>query len=70
MDREGVYLGLDGNEYDVVNVNKHGNAYFRAYYNGGWYNVNIQPGNEPFDVVELEVIAYLRPLNIDTRGCM
>ena len=38
---EGVYLTSCGKTVDVVNVSSSPNeTYFRAYWGGGWYNVN------------------------------
>lgn len=59
---EGKYLAVDGNIYDVVDVGMSNEPYFRAYKNGGWYNVNLEPTNEPFNEVEVEMIKYVGPL--------
>ena len=60
---EGRYLAKDGVIYDVVDVGSPDLPYFRAYKDGGYYNVNAEPLNAPFDDVEIEMVNYVGPLN-------
>ena len=62
---DGRYQAKDGNVYDVVDVGIPGEPYFRAYKDGGWYNVNVEPQNFPFDEVEIEMVNYVGPLKKD-----
>lgn len=44
--KEGIYRDINGNELPVVNVMRQYPSeppYFRAFSNGGYYNVNIEP---------------------------
>jgi len=59
---EGKYLSTDGAIYDVVDVGNPTEPYFRAYKDGGYYNVNVEPNNSPFDEVEIEMVKYVGPL--------
>lgn len=60
---EGRYLAKDGVIYDVVDVGSPALPYFRAYKDGGYYNVNDEPLNAPFNEVEIEMVNYVGPLN-------
>ena len=67
--KEGIYRDKRGNELPVVNVNrKHPSLppYFRAFSNGGYYNVNREPDNQPFDEIEWEMAEFVRDLD-DSR---
>ena len=62
---EGIYRGADNKLYDVVNVHSRNidlPPYYRVYFEGGWYNVNVEPNNTPFDQIEIEMIEYVGPL--------
>lgn len=64
--KEGKYKSKNGEVFDVVDVASAGHTpYFRAYWKGGYYNVNEEIGNEPFDAVEIEMVEYVGPLERD-----
>lgn len=50
--KEGFYKDKEGVELPVANCDKSGKGYFRAYYNGGYYNVNQESDSYPFDGIE------------------
>lgn len=61
--KEGKYRSKHGHILDVVNVNPEGTKpYFRAYYNGGYYNVNKESDNFPFDQIEIEMVEFVSDL--------
>jgi hypothetical protein len=64
--KEGKYKSKSDKVFDVVNVSPEGcRPYFRAYWNGGYYNVNVESDNFPFDKVEMEMVEYVGPLDKD-----
>lgn len=63
--KEGIYKDARGIEYYVLNVNKNipdFPPYYRAYFKGGYYNVNKEPNNAPFDEIEIEMVEFVRDL--------
>jgi hypothetical protein len=67
--KEGIYKDANGTEFPVFNVGaKVGMEYFRAYWRGGYYNVNEEPLNEPFDKVEWEMVEFVRDFKINEDG--
>ena len=62
--KEGIYRDKTSAELPVVNVGgKHGSPdYFRAFFKGGYYNVNQEPENEGFEDVEWEMAEFVREL--------
>lgn len=61
--KEGIYRDKDGTEMPVLNCNKVGEPYFRAYHGGGYYNVNKEPENAPFGEIEWEMVEFVRNLD-------
>ncbi len=58
--KEGKYKDANGNILPVVNCAPLGEKpYFRAYYRGGYYNVNQEPDNYPFDQIEWGVVEMV-----------
>ncbi len=61
--QEGMYKSQDGTIYPVVNVNPPCfEPYFRAVYCGGYYNVNKEIDNFPFDEIEIEMVERIGDL--------
>ena len=60
--KAGKYMAKNGNVYDVLNMGTASEPYFRAFANGGWYNVNTETNNEPFDQIEIGMVKYVGPL--------
>jgi len=63
VSKEGIYRDNTGQELPVLNCNKVGEPYFRAYYDGGYYNVNEEPDNAPFGEIEWEMVEFVRNLD-------
>lgn len=62
--KEGKYRSKLGGVFDVVNVSPEGfPPYFRAYWNGGYYNVNDEMEDFPYGKPEMEMIEYIGPLD-------
>lgn len=64
--KEGIYRDDTGQELPVLDVSPKGAGlapYFRAYYNGGYYNVNEEPDNAPFGEIEWEMVEFVRDLD-------
>ena len=60
--QEGQYKDKNGIIYDVFNVSKKLNMpRFRAFYRGGYYNVNDDPTDEIFGKIEIEMVEYIGP---------
>ena len=57
VSKAGLYINAQGATVSVVDCSpdKDG-SYFRAYWMGGYYNVNKQPENAPFDEVEMDIV--------------
>lgn len=64
--KEGIYKDANGTEFPVFNVGgKVGMEYFRAYWRGGYYNVNEESDNEK---VECEMVEFVRDFKVDKNG--
>lgn len=59
IEQEGIYVDASGQQYDVINTGDDERPYYRAYFNGGWYNVNEEPDNFPFDQVEIVMVKRI-----------
>lgn len=62
--KEGIYRDKDGNELPVLNVGKNiGIDWFRAYWQGGYYDVNENPEEKPYaGDIEWEMVEFVRDL--------
>lgn len=67
--KEGIYRDDKGNELPVFNVfSKMGieSSYFRAYWMGGYYDVNKENDNAPGEIWEM--VEFVRDFIIDENG--